>query len=281
MSTLQSAPADISSHPTGPPTRREAELSAANEALVLATLTAQALQIVAVEALRRQTEALALAAHELRNPLMPIRTVSALLARVTDVDQLPRLTAIIDRQVMHMTRVIDDLLDAARVVTGKLHLDRARIDLREVFTNVVDVCQPMMDARAQAFVVRLPERPLTVEGDVIRLTQVFTNLLANASKYTPTGGNIALECRVDAPGEGAGAAVVTLTDDGIGISAEALPMIWEPFVQDPLAIGFSKQGLGVGLTLVRELVQAHGGSVGAVSAGEGQGSEFTVVLPLA
>ena len=281
MSTLQSAPADISSNPTGHPTRREAELSASNEGLVLATLTAQALQMVAVEALRRQTEALALAAHELRNPLMPIRTVAVLLGKVTDLDQLPRLSAIVERQVMHMTRVIDDLLDAARVATGKLHLDRARIDLREVFTNMVDVCQPMMDARAQTFVARLPDRPLVVEGDVIRLTQVFTNLLANASKYTPVGGHIALDCRVEAPGEGAGAAVVTLTDDGIGISAEALPMIWEPFVQDPLAIGFSKEGLGVGLTLVRELVQAHGGSVGAVSAGEGQGSEFTVVLPLA
>ena len=281
MSTLQSAPADTSSNLTGHPTRREAELSASNEGLVLATLTAQALQMVAVEALRRQTEALALAAHELRNPLMPIRTVAVLLGKVTDVDQLPRLSAIIERQVMHMTRVIDDLLDAARAATGKLHLHRARIDLREVFTNVADVCQPMMDARAQTFVARLPDRPLVVEGDVIRLTQVFTNLLANASKYTPVAGSIALDCRVDAPGEGAGAAVVTLTDNGIGISAEALPMIWEPFVQDPLAIGYSKEGLGVGLTLVRELVRAHGGSVGAVSAGEGQGSEFTVVLPLA
>lgn len=281
MSTLQSAPADISSSPTGHLTRREAELSASNEALVLATLTAQALQMVAVEALRRQTEALALAAHELRNPLMPIRTVAVLLGKVTDLDQLPRLSAIVERQVMHMTRVIDDLLDAARVATGKLHLHRARIDLREVFTNVVDVCQPMMDTRSQTFVARLPDRPLVVEGDVIRLTQVFTNLLANASKYTPLYGSIGFDCRVDAPGEGAGAAVVTLTDNGIGISAEALPMIWEPFVQDPLAIGFSKEGLGIGLTLVRELVQAHGGSVGAVSAGEGQGSQFTVVLPLA
>ena len=281
MSTLQSAPAGISSNSTGQSTRREVELSAANEGLVLATLTAQALQMVAVEALRRQTEALALAVHELRNPLMPIRTVAALLAKVQDIDQLPRLSAIIERQVMHMTRVIDDLLDAARVATGKLHLDRARIDLREVFANVVDVCQPMMDGRAQAFVARLPDRPLVVEGDVIRLTQVFTNLLANASKYTPVDGSIALDCRVDAPGAGTGAAVITLTDNGIGISPEALPMIWEPFVQDPLAIGFSKDGLGVGLTLVRELVQAHGGSVGAASAGAGQGSKFTVVLPLA
>ena len=281
MSAEASSLREVSSFLASVPGRHEAALGPADEALLLAVLTAQSLQLIAEEALRRQTEALALAAHELRNPLMPIRTVAVLLGKVTDVDELPRLGAIIERQVMHMTRVIDDLLDAARVATGKLHLDRARIDLREVFTNVVDVCQPMMDTRAQTFAARLPDRPLVVEGDVIRLTQVFTNLLANASKYTPVGGHIALDCRVEAPGEGAGAAVVTLTDDGIGISAEALPMIWEPFVQDPLAIGFSKEGLGVGLTLVRELVQAHGGSVGAVSAGEGQGSEFTVVLPLA
>jgi signal transduction histidine kinase len=269
------------SHPTGQATRREAELRLANEGLVLATLTAQGLQMVAVEALRRQTEALALAAHELRNPLMPIRTVAVLLGKVTDVDQLPKLSAIIERQVMHMTRLIDDLLDAARVATGKLHLHRARLDLRDVFVNVLDVCQPAMEARGQTFVARLPDRPLIVEGDLIRLTQVFTNLLNNASKYTRVNGAIALDCVADASSEGAEEATVTVTDNGIGISAEALPLIWEPFVQDPLAVDFSKDGLGVGLTLVRELVQAHAGSVSAASAGEDQGSTFTVVLPLA
>ena len=281
MSALRPGQEGLSSTSTESATRREAELGLANEALVLATLTAQGLQMVAVEALRRQTEALALAAHELRNPLMPIRTVAVLLGKVTDVDQLPRLSAIIERQVMHMTRLIDDLLDAARVATGKLHLDRTRLDLHEVFDNVVDVCRPAMDARRQVFSIRVPERPLVLEGDLVRLTQVFTNILNNASKYTPPCGTIALDCRVDAIGEGAGAVVVTIADNGIGISAEALPLIWEPFVQDPLAIGFSKDGLGIGLTLVRELVQAHAGSVSAASAGEAQGSEFTVVLPLA
>lgn len=280
MSALQPAPPGLSSILAGQPTRLEAELSAANEALVLATLTAQELQMVAVEALRRQTEALALAAHELRNPLMPIGTVAVLLGKVTDIDQLPRLSAIIERQVTHMARLIDDLLDAARVATGKLHLERERIDLRDVFVNVLDVCQPAMDGRGQTFVSRLPDRALIVEGDLIRLTQVFTNLLGNASKYTHADGDITLDCRVDAQGGGGEEVVVTLADNGIGISPEALPHIWEPFVQDPLAIGFSKEGLGVGLTLVRELVQAHGGSVAASSAGAGWGSAFTVVLPL-
>ena len=252
-----------------------------NEELVLATLTAQSLQLVAVEALRRQTESLALAAHELRNPLMPIRTVATLLGKVRSVDELPRLSGLIERQVMHMTRLIDDLLDVARVATGKLHLDRTRLDLREVFENVVDVCKPSMDARRQTFALRHPDRPLVLEGDLVRLTQVFVNILNNASKYTPVGGDIALDCRVNSTGESAGEAVVTVTDNGIGITPEALPLIWEPFVQDPLAIGFSKQGLGVGLTLVRELVRAHSGSVSAASAGAGQGSAFVVRLPLA
>ena len=281
MPALQPASPGNSSTFAGQPTRLEAELGAANEALVLATLTAQGLQMVAVEALRRQTEALALAAHELRNPLMPIRTVAILLGKVSDLDQLPRLTAIVERQVMHMSRLIDDLLDAARVATGKLHLDRARIDLRDVFVNVLDVCQPPMDARGQTFVSRLPDRALIVEGDLIRLTQVFTNILNNASKYTHADGDITLDCRVDGGDDGAEEVVVTLADNGIGISPEALPTIWEPFVQDPLAIGFSKEGLGVGLTLVRELVQAHGGAVTAASDGAGWGSTFTVVLPLA
>ena len=260
---------------------REEDLQADNDELVLSALAAETGQLMAEEALRRQTQALALAAHELRNPLTPIRTVAVLLGKVTDVEQLARLSAIIERQVMHMTRMIDDLVDAARVATGKLHLDRTRLDLHEVFVNVMDVCQPAMDARGHTFAMRLPDRPLVLEGDLVRLTQVFTNILSNASKYTPVGGVVTLDCHVNAIGEGAGEVVVAVTDNGIGISAEALPLIWEPFVQDPLAVGFSKEGLGIGLTLVRELVQAHAGSVSATSAGADRGSRFTVVLPLA
>jgi signal transduction histidine kinase len=260
---------------------REDELQEDNDALVQAALAATGLQQVAEEALRRQTQALALAAHELRNPLMPIRTVAALLGRATSLDQLPVLAAVIERQVLHMNRMIDDLLDAARATTGKLHVHRARLDLREVFDNVIDVCKPAMDIRQQAFSLRIPDRPLELEGDLMRLTQVFTNILHNASKYTPAGGAIVLDCSVNALATGAGEVVVAVSDNGIGISPEALPLIWEPFVQDRLAIGFSKEGLGVGLTLVRELVQAHAGTVSANSAGAGHGSQFVVVLPLA
>ena len=260
---------------------REEELQADIDALTRSALAAETGQLMAEEALRRQTQALALAAHELRNPLTPIRTVAVLLGKVTDVDQLARLIPIIERQVMHMTRMIDDLLDAARVTTGKLHLDRTRLDLHEVFANLMDVCKPAMEARGHAFAMRLPERPLVLEGDLVRLTQVFANILGNASKYTPVGGAITLDCHVNPIGEGAGEVVVAVTDNGIGMSAEALPLIWEPFVQDPFAVGFSNEGLGIGLTLVRELVQAHAGSVSATSAGAARGSQFTVVLPLA
>jgi signal transduction histidine kinase len=261
---------------------REDELQEDNDALVQAALTATRLRLVAEDALRRQTRALALAAHELRNPLMPIRTVAVLLGQAASLDQLPLLAATIERQVTHMTRMIDDLLDAARVTTGKLHLHRTRLDLREVFDNVSDVCKPAMDTRRQAFSLRIPDHPLMLEGDLVRLTQVFTNILNNASKYTPVGGMIALDCSVDGPGEdGACEVVVAVSDNGIGIAPEALPVIWEPFVQGPLAIDFSKEGLGVGLTLVRELVQAHAGTVSANSAGAGHGSQFVVVLPLA
>ena len=260
---------------------REDELQEDNDELVQTAITAIGDQLLAEEALQRQTRALALAAHELRNPLTPVRSAALLLGKATSLDQLPRLAAIIERQVMHMTRMIDDLLDAARVTTGKLHVVRTRLDLHEVFDNVVDVCRPAMDARQQSFTLNVPERPLVLEGDLLRLSQVFTNILNNAAKYTPVGGAISLDCSVDAPGGGGGEVVVAVSDNGIGISPAALPVIWEPFVQDPQAMVFSNEGLGVGLTLVRELVQAHAGSVSASSAGAGHGSRFVVVLPLA
>ena len=198
------------------------------DALVLAVLTAQSLQLVAEEALDRQNKALALAAHELRNPLMPIRTVSVLLGKVDGIEQLPRLAAILERQVVHMSRLIDDLLDMSRVVTGKLHLHHVEVDLAVVFEQVLDVCRPAMTAREQRFEMQVPDRTLVVNGDAVRLAQVFTNLLNNASKYTLVGGSIALTSTVTANQDGADDLVVTVSDNGIGITAEALPMIFEP-----------------------------------------------------
>jgi signal transduction histidine kinase len=260
---------------------REEELQADNDALMLAALAARNGQLLAEEALRRQTQALALAAHELRSPLMPIRTVASFLEHVVNLDELPRMGAVVARQVAHLSRLVDDLLDASRVATGKLHLRRGRVELLDVLDQAIETCRPVITARRQRFVTDVPRQSIALEGDAVRLVQVFTNLLHNASKYTPTGGGLVLTCVLEARAGRARAAIITISDNGIGISAETLPLVFEPFVQDAHAVGFSKEGLGIGLTLVRELVQAHAGSVTAESAGTDMGSRFTVTLPLA
>lgn len=231
--------------------------------------------------LRRQTELMARAVHELRGPLMPILGVSALLAKGGGSTDPGRLASMLDRQVRHLSRLIDDLLDASRLATGRLRLQCARVDLVALLGQVVDACRPWMIERRQHFAVHLPEAPLFVEADEVRLAQVFANLLHNASKYTPQRGEITLRCKVEEGGPAAGTAVVTVCDSGVGISAAALSTIFDPFVQEPHAVEFDAQGLGIGLALVRELVQAHGGTVAASSAGRDAGSRFEVRLPLA
>lgn len=255
--------------------RRHAHLREANEQLVLAALGAQELQAAAEQAHRQQTHFLAVLAHELRNPLAPIRTAAALLPQVRS-DELPRMQAIIERQVAHMSRLVGDLLDVSRVRTGKLRLERQPMDLARILDEAVDACGPAMATRLQRFRVQVPAGALPVHGDADRLAQVFSNLLDNASKYTPVAGGIGLLVEVGSHG-----IVVTVSDSGIGITAQALPHVFDPFVQDTHAIGFNGAGLGIGLTVVRELVEAHGGTVVATSAGTGLGSEFVVTLPLA
>ncbi|HEX7440183.1 MAG TPA: diguanylate cyclase, partial [Caldimonas sp.] len=256
--------------------QRHVELREANEQLLMAALSAQALQAAAEQAQRRQTELLAVVAHELRNPLAPIRNAASLLGRVgTDEPMLPRLQGIIERQVAHLSRLVSDLLDVSRASTGKLRIERRPVDLAGIIDAAVDVCRPAMDTRTQHFSAQVPARALDVNGDPVRLVQVFSNLLDNASKYTPDGGEIGLAVVVAGD-----TIVVTVSDNGIGISAEALPTVFEPFVQDAHAIGFNGVGLGIGLTVARELVEAHGGKVVAHSAGTGLGSQFVVSLPL-
>ena len=172
--------------------------------------------------------------------------------------------------------LVGDLMDVSRANTGKLHLQPQAIDLTDVVEAAVETCRPSMDIRLQTFTVKLPARPLMLHGDPVRLTQVLTNLLDNASKYTPEGGKIGLKVSVVA-----GNVELFVSDTGIGISSSALPKIFEPFVQDSHAVAFSGSGLGIGLTVVRELVEAHGGSVVASSEGNDKGSQFTVTLPLA
>lgn len=254
--------------------RRHMQLQEANQHLVLAALSAQQLQSAAEQTQRRQSELLALAAHELRNPLTPIRTAAALLGRVRH-EELPRVQAIIERQVRHMTRLVGDLLDVSRVQTGKLRLEPVWTDMIDVIDTAVETSRPAMDTRLQNFSIQMPARLPELFADPVRLVQVFSNLLDNASKYTPDGGEIRLT--VVPLGNDL---VITVFDSGIGISAEVLPMVFEPFVQDTHAIGFNAAGLGIGLTVVRELVEAHGGHVVAASPGPGLGSQFVVTLPM-
>ena len=255
--------------------QRLGQLQETNEQLLLAALNQQDLRAAAESAHRQLTEFLAMLAHELRNPLAPIRNAAALINGVP-VEQLPALQAVIERQVVHITRLVGDLVDVSRASTGKLHLQPQAIDLTDVVEAAVETCRPSMDIRLQAFTVKLPARALMLHGDPVRLTQVLTNLLDNASKYTAVGGRIGMSVSALK-----GSLEVTVSDTGIGISSSALPQIFQPFVRDSHAVAFSGSGLGIGLTVVRELVEAHGGSVVASSEGTDKGSQFTVTLPLA
>jgi diguanylate cyclase (GGDEF)-like protein len=253
---------------------RNAQLREANASLVMAAIGAQKLQAAAQSAQDRQGGVLSMVAHELRNPLTPIRMAAGLLGRAQP-GTVVQVREIIEQEVVHMMRLIDDLLDVSRANIGKLRLDRVKVDLSQIIAGAIGACRPAMDMRRQRLVVDVPEPLPMLHGDPIRLGQVLRNLLDNASKYTPDGGRIVLSV------VGRDHAVeITVADDGIGISADALPAVFNPFVQDAHAVVFNGSGLGIGLTLVRELVDAHGGTVTASSAGTGSGSRFVVSLPL-
>ncbi len=251
-------------------------LREANERLVIAALSSQELEATAVEAHRRQVSFLATVAHELRNPLMPLRLAALMLDRArTDDLAHARLQATITSQVAQMTRLIGDLLDGSRISTGKFRLERTLIDVCDVLTRAVETCQPGMDARHQKFSSSMPDGPILMLGDTVRLVQLFSNLLENSSKYSLAGGEISMQVSLDG-----GMVVIAIRDNGIGISAKALPHVFDMFVRDAHA-SVKHDGLGIGLAIVRELVRAHEGVVTAFSAGEGTGSEFIVKLPLA
>jgi signal transduction histidine kinase/ActR/RegA family two-component response regulator len=252
-----------------------AQLRDANEHLVLAAVQAQHLQEDAEAANRRQNEFLAMLAHELRNPLSPIGMAASLLERTPNASpQLHKLSRVIGRQVEHMAKLLDDLLDAARISSGKITLKTQPLVLADVLQQAVETMQPCIQERRQSLQTELPPESVVVEGDQVRLTQVFTNLLANASKYTPDGGMLRLSARVT-PDE----VTVVLEDSGNGIAPEIIPFIFDLFTQGPRTLARSEGGLGVGLNVVRNLVNMHAGTVAAESRGAGQGSCFTVRLP--
>ncbi|HMA08435.1 MAG TPA: HAMP domain-containing sensor histidine kinase [Ramlibacter sp.] len=257
--------------------RDEQDLLEANEHLVLAALTSKEREATAQAAYRRQIAFLATVAHELRNPLMPLRLATHMLSRArADEAEHTKLQATITGQVGQITRLINDLLDGSRISTGKLRLERTVIDLGDIVQLAIETHRPAMDARNHRFSTVMPAGPVKVLGDPARLAQVFGNLLGNACKYTPEGGKISLQTAVTTD-----TVSITVSDNGIGISASALPHVFDLFVQDGRATLISPGGLGIGLAVVRELVNAHEGSVVAHSAGHDRGSQFVVTLPLA
>jgi PAS domain S-box-containing protein len=226
------------------------------------------------EADRRKDEFLATLAHELRNPLAPIRTGIELLRLADNPAARERCIGIMERQTAQLTRLIDDLLDVSRITHGKVQLHRSKVDLRKVIQTAIEAVQPLIDAAAHDLTVELPEESVFVEADLARLSQVFSNLLSNAAKYTPRGGRVRLTASADNEG-----VRVVVADNGIGIRPEDLPRVFDMFVQIDRMEKREYAGLGIGLALVKSLVQMHGGTVSAHSAGPSQGSEFVVRLP--
>ena len=226
---------------------------------------------------RRKDEFLATLAHELRNPLAPVRNgLQILRMGGADGEEAGQTLSMMDRQLGHITHLVDDLMDVARVSSGKVVLRRERTPLRAIVDAAVETSRQAIEAAGHEFALRVPREPLAVDADRTRLVQVLANLLNNAAKYTPQGGRIALG--VDRDG---GQAVIRVADSGVGIPPEMLPKVFDMFTQVGTSLERSQGGLGIGLTLVKRLVDMHGGSVAAASPGPGQGSTFTVRLPLA
>ena len=225
---------------------------------------------------RRKDEFLATLAHELRNPLAPIRTGLHFLRMGGTGEQATRTHEMMERQLRHLVRMVDDLLDISRITLGKVELKKERVDFRNVLGSALETTRPLIEASNHELAVRLPAGPLPLDADPTRLAQVLANLLNNAAKYTPSGGRIQLSAEVEGD-----TLIVRVCDTGIGIPAEMLSRVFDIFTQVGRSIDHSQGGLGIGLTLVRRLLDMHGGSVVAESAGINQGSTFTVKLPLA
>ena len=232
------------------------------------------------EADRRKDEFLAMLAHELRNPLAPIRTGLDILRLGGDRATADRVLPMLQRQVDHMVRLVDDLLEVSRITGGKVELRRERVDLATVLQSAIETSKPLIDAAHHGLAIELPGDPLIVDADPVRLSQVIANLLNIAAKYTEDGGRIRVTAFRGGNGDG-DHAIVTVEDNGTGIPRDMLTRIFDLFTQAERSYQRAQGGLGIGLTLVRSLVTLHGGSVEAASDGPGRGSVFTVRLPLA
>jgi signal transduction histidine kinase len=252
------------------------ELERANLALQGEVAERARVELALKEADRHKDEFLAMLAHELRNPLAPIRNAVHLMKlKPLEDPQLQLSRDIIERQLIQLSRLVDDLLDVSRITRGKINLARRRVELSELVARAVETVAPTIESRGHALEVVIPNRALMIYGDPMRLTQALGNVLANAAKYTDNGGSITLRARrrhrdIE----------ITVRDTGIGIVPEVLPCIFDLFTQLDRRTGRHQGGLGIGLALVRQLVEMHGGIVSASSEGPGKGSEFLIRLPL-
>ncbi len=224
---------------------------------------------------RRKDEFLATLAHELRNPLAPIRNGLEVIGMAEASAAIERTRSMMDRQLTHLVRLVDDLLDVSRVTSGLLQLRRGPLELRSVITAAVETSRPAIEQAGHHLAVVVPEEPIFVDGDLIRLAQVLSNLLNNSAKYTRRGGHISLTV-----GREEETAMVTVKDDGIGIPPAMLHRVFDMFTQVDRTLERTTGGLGIGLSLVKGLVEMHGGTIEARSEGEGMGSEFTLRLPV-
>ncbi|MRX07429.1 response regulator [Pseudoduganella sp. FT25W] len=241
-----------------------------------ATLRARNKQYQIREAARRKDEFLASLGHELRNPLAPIRTSVSLLTHLyPDAAPVARIRDMVERQVRLLTRLVDDLLDVARITSGKITLQQQVVSLGAVMSHVSELCQQAADAKRIHIAWQLPPSEIMLHVDYARLVQIVANILSNAVKFTPQGGHVLVRAAADD-----GQLLVTVRDDGIGLEAEAIGRIFRMFEQSNTVNGQFSSGLGIGLSLSRQFAEMHGGSVDAYSAGPGQGSEFVIRLPV-
>jgi signal transduction histidine kinase len=252
------------------------ELKASNAALTVEISERRRAEQALIEADRRKDDFLAILGHELRNPLAPIRYAIRILQRGGPEDpELVKFRDVIDRQASHMSRLVDDLLDVARITQGKIHLRAEPVELGALVKSSVEAQMPVINERGHQVVLDLPDAPVEVTGDAVRLTQVIGNLVSNAAKYTPNGGRIEVSLVSED-----GFATISVRDNGVGIQSEHLAHVFELFGQVKKLRSHAHDGLGIGLALVQRLVEMHQGRVEARSDGAGLGSEFIVRLPL-
>jgi signal transduction histidine kinase len=227
---------------------------------------------------RRKDEFLAMLAHELRNPLAPIRSAIHLLPRIVQPgnERVESTLRMVDRQVGQLSRLVDDLLDVSRITRGRIELQNEVLDLSSIITQALESVEPLMTEKRHVVLREDAGSPLHVQGDRARLVQCVSNMLANSAKYTDVGGRVRVEVRQE--GE---QAVITVEDNGIGMSEQLLPRIFDLFVQSERSLDRSEGGLGIGLSVVKQLVEMHDGQITAQSAGPGKGSTFEIRLPLA